>query len=80
MLRIQPKPQLQEPMLDRIIMAIALALFEYLSKRVEQGRMAVDSTVDIPRLRRAGSRIDEWMRQQNSVGAGGKPNQTGPQL
>jgi len=72
--------QPQEQMLDRIIMAIAFALFEYLSKRIEQGRMAVDSTVDIPRLRRAGSRIDEWMRQQNNIGAGGKPNQTGTQL
>jgi len=61
-------------MLDKILASIALALLEYLSKRIESGKIALDSTMDIPKLRRAGSRIDEWVRQQNSTSTGGQSN------
>lgn len=55
-------------------MAIAFALFEFLSKRMETGKMAIDSTLDLPKLRRAGDRINEWVRKQDSTGNGGQSN------
>lgn len=58
-------------MLDRIIAQLALALFSYLERRIERGHIAVDADVDHARLRRAGSRIGEWLRQ-NGAGQAGK--------
>ena len=49
-------------MLDRIIAALALALFSYLEKRIERGHVARDAPTDRARLRRGGARIREWLR------------------
>jgi hypothetical protein len=54
-------------MFDRILMQIAVGLFDVLLKKIEAGKMAVDADVDVERLRRAGSRIDEWLRKQDSI-------------
>lgn len=58
-------------MLDRIVAAVALALLQYLERRIERGSTAVDATADRDRLRRGGARIREWLRE-NRAGDGGK--------
>ena len=63
-------------MFDRIIATIALAFFAYLEKRIERGSTATDAHVDRVRLRRAGTRIREWM-QSNSTGSRRKPSEDG---
>lgn len=65
-------------MLDRVIAQIILALMSYLEKRMERGSVAVDADVDRDRLRRGGSRIREWLRQQGGVHSGSKPGETRP--
>ena len=62
-------------MLDRILAQIALALFDVLAKRIEMGKVSMDSDIDRDRLIRAGRRIDEWLRKQNSTDIGGQSNQ-----
>jgi hypothetical protein len=64
-------------MLDRIIAQIALALFNWLDKRIQMGSVAFDADVDRDRLSRAGRRVDEWLREQNRIHSRGQPNQTG---
>ena len=64
-------------MLDRFIAAIALALFNWLERRAEKGVVAVDADSDRDALRRAGSRLDEWMREQDRLRARGKPDAGG---
>jgi len=61
-------------MLDKFIATVALALFGYLEKRMSAGRVAVDADVDRASLARAGARIREWMRKQDDLRAGGKPD------
>jgi len=58
-------------MRDRILAQIALALFDVLAKRIEMGKVSMDSDIDRDRLIRAGRRIDEWLRKQNSPDIGG---------
>jgi len=53
-------------MLDRIVAAVALALLQYLERRIERGSTAVDSAPDRERLRRGGARIREWLRQNGA--------------
>ncbi len=64
-------------MLDRIVAAVALALLQYLERRIERGSTAVDSAPDRERLRRGGARIREWLRQ-NGARDGGKPGTRRP--
>jgi hypothetical protein len=63
-------------MFEKIIAQIVLALIGWLEKRIEKGSTAVDSDVDMDRLRVAGSRIDEWL-QQNGVSGGRQSTQNG---
>ena len=65
-------------MLEKIIFSIILALLSWLEKRIEKGKIAIDSDLDFDRLRSAGSRIDAWV-QQNSASDGGKPSSNGTQ-
>jgi hypothetical protein len=63
-------------MIDKIVIAIVLALLSWLEKRIEQGKIAIDADLDFDRLRNAGSRIDAWVRE-NSNSNGGKPSSPG---
>jgi len=54
-------------MLEKIVAQVALALFNWLEKRIQASNTAVDADPDRERLRRAGSRIDEWLREQNRL-------------
>ncbi len=64
-------------MLDRIFAAVALALLQYLERRIERGSTAVDAAPDRERLRRGGARIREWLRE-NGARDGGKPGTRRP--
>jgi len=64
-------------MFDKVVAAIALALIGHLEKRMERGSVAVDGDVDAGRLRRAGTRIREWMREQGGVHPRSKPSSGG---
>jgi hypothetical protein len=65
-------------MLDRILYQIAIGIFDALLKRLEAGKIAVDADVDLNRLRNAGRRIDEWLREQDRIHSRGQPNQDRP--
>lgn len=54
-------------MLEKIVAQVALALFNWLEKRIQASNTAADADPDRERLRRAGSRIDEWLREQNRL-------------
>ena len=64
-------------MLDRIIAQIALALLSWIDKRIQAGSVAFDADVDRDRLRRAGSRIDEWLREQDRIHSRGQSDTSG---
>jgi hypothetical protein len=51
-------------MLDRIVGQIALALFDWLDKRIDRRTEGVDASPDPAVLRRAAARIREWLRGQ----------------
>jgi hypothetical protein len=61
-------------MFDKVLYQIAMGLFDVLIKRIEAGKIAVDADVDINRLRTAGRRIDEWLREQDSLHSRGQSN------
>lgn len=61
-------------MLDRILYQIAIGIFDALLKRLEAGKIAVDADVDLDRLRNAGRRIDEWLREQDRIHSRGQSN------
>lgn len=63
-------------MLERIVASIALALFDWLERRIASGSVAVDSDRDDARLRRAGSRLRGWLRK-NGAGHGVEPGPGG---
>jgi len=65
-------------MFDKILAQVAVGIIDALLKRIEAGSIAVDADVDRDRLRRAGTRIDEWLRQQDSIHSRGQSNQNGP--
>lgn len=67
-------------MLEKIVAQFALALFNWLEKRIQNDSVAIDADVDRERLRRAGSRIDEWLRKQNSIHPRGQSNPSGTEL
>ena len=64
-------------MLEKIVAQIALALFNWLEKRIQQSPTAVDADVDRERLQRAGDRISKWMREQDSLHSRGQSDQSG---
>lgn len=63
-------------MLEKIVAQIILGLWTWLEKRIERGTIAVDADLDKPRLRRAGTRIREWLRE-NGASQSGKPDTSG---
>lgn len=64
-------------MLEKIVAQVALALFNWLEKRIQASNTAVDADIDRERLRRAGSRIDEWLREQNRLHPRGLTHSSG---
>lgn len=64
-------------MLEKIVAQIALALFNWLEKRIQASNTAVDADYDRERLRRAGSRVDEWLREQNRIHPRGLTHSSG---
>ena len=64
-------------MLEKIVAQIALAMFNWLEKRIQASNTAADADYDRERLRRAGSRIDEWLRQQNNLHPRGLTHSSG---
>lgn len=64
-------------MFDKILAQVAVGIIDALLKRIEAGSIAVDADIDRDRLRRAGTRIDEWLRQQDSIHSRGQSNQNG---
>lgn len=64
-------------MFDKVLAQIAVGIIDALLKRIEAGTIAVDADIDRERLRRAGSRIDEWLREQDSIHSRGQSNKTG---
>lgn len=67
-------------MLEKIVAQVALALFNWLEKRIQASNTAVDADIDRERLRRGGARIDEWLREQNRLHPRGQSNPSGTQL
>ena len=67
-------------MLDKFLAQLALGIIDALLKRIETGTIAVDADIDRDRLRRAGSRIDEWLRNQDSLHSRGQSNPPGTKL
>jgi len=59
-------------MLDRIAVAIVIALLGWLEKRGVS--TAVDADRDPARLARAGGRLREWLRHEDRVRAGREPD------
>jgi hypothetical protein len=66
-----------EKIIAQFVAQLAIYLIEYLDKKIENGKVAVDSIPDPDRLQRAGDRLSEWLRSQNSSGAGEQPNTNG---
>jgi len=64
-------------MLDRIIAQIALGLFDWLEKRIARGNVVIDADVDRPALRRASTRIRDWVHKQDRLRGRGHPNASG---
>ena len=64
-------------MFDKVLAQIAVGIIDALLKRIEMGTIAVDADIDRERLRRAGSRIDEWLREQDSIHSRRQSNKTG---
>jgi hypothetical protein len=64
-------------MLEKIVAQVALALFNWLEKRIQASSTAIDADVDRERLRRAGSRIDNWLREQNRLHPRGLTHSSG---
>jgi hypothetical protein len=67
-------------MLEKIVAQVALALFNWLEKRIQASTTAVDADIDRERLRRGGARIDEWLREQNRLHPRGQSNPSGTKL
>lgn len=63
-------------MFEKIVAQIIFVLIGWLEKRIEKGSTAIDSDVDVDRLRIAGSRIDAWL-QQNGASAGRQSDTSG---
>ena len=64
-------------MLEKIVAQVALALFNWLEKRIQASNTAVDADIDRERLRRAGSRLDECLREKNRIHSRGLTHSTG---
>ena len=57
-------------MLEKIVAAIAMALFAWLEKRLDRPNVSVDLAMDRARLMRAGNRLRAWMRRQDGLRQG----------
>ena len=77
MLRLQILLNHQLTMFDKVLAQIAVGIIDALLKRIETGTIAIDADIDRERLRRAGSRIDEWLREQDSIHSRGQSDKTG---
>jgi hypothetical protein len=55
-------------MVERLVLAIALALVAWLERRWEKSQAAKEADADHDRLRRAGDRVREWLRNTDRVG------------
>jgi len=64
-------------MLEKIVAQFALVLVNWLDKRIAMSKTARDADKDVERLRRAGSRIDAWLREQNRIHTRGQSDATG---
>lgn len=53
-------------MFDKILSTIALALVDYLLKRIERGSTAIDANRDVSSLRHGGNRIRHWMQSNGA--------------
>ena len=51
-------------MLEKVVAQVTVALIAWIDRRIERGSTAVDADPDRDALRRAGARIDEWMRRK----------------
>jgi hypothetical protein len=68
-------------MLEKIVAQIALVLLGWVEKRISLSKTAIDADQDIERLQRAGSRVDEWLReQQNDLHTRSQSNEAGTEL
>ena len=63
-------------MLDRVAVAIVIALLGWLERRGVS--TAVDADRDPARLDRAGARLREWLRDADRVRAGREPDEARP--
>ena len=57
-------------MLEKIVAAVAMALFAWLEKRLDRPNVSVDLAMDRARLMRAGNRLRAWMRRQDGLRQG----------
>jgi hypothetical protein len=64
-------------MLEKLVAQFALALFNWLDKRIQLGSTAVDADLDRDKLHRAGRRIDEWLREQDRIHSRGLTHSSG---
>jgi len=62
-------------MFERIVAQVTVALIGWLDRKMERGSTAVDADPDRDTLRRAGDRIRKWMREQDRIRPGGKPDE-----
>jgi len=63
-------------MLNDFLARLALGILAYLEQRTR--RTAQDADPDPASLRLAGDRLREWMREQDRIRAGGKPDEDRP--
>jgi hypothetical protein len=61
--------------LDRVIATLAIAMFDWLERRIAKGNTAIDADKNIPLLRRGGERIRIWLRQQDNLHSRSKSDQ-----
>lgn len=66
-----------EKIITQFVAQLAIYLIEYLDKKIEKGKVAVDALPDPDRLQRAGDRLSQWLREQNSSGSGEQPTSSG---
>lgn len=62
-------------MLERIVAAVAMALFSWLEKRLDRPNVSVDLAMDRARLLRAGRRVREWVQREDRLREGRRAGQ-----
>jgi hypothetical protein len=66
-----------EKIITQFIAQLAIFLIEYLDKKIQKGSVAIDAIPDPDRLQRAGDRLSQWLREQNSSSVGEQPSTGG---